>query len=563
MLNRLLTLVLAPLAFGVRAHADLPAIVDAVPADARAALVIPSVNDFDEAASQLLIAMEQPEASTPRQLLKILGIAGAIDPRRPVALFYRPGPGEHAPPMLAALVPTLNAPRAMESLRADKGDHDVWSFQVGERTWYARALTDTDLIVGFEPRSLASYTPATGQLPAHERAMGPGGLAAAENADLLMWGHAEEFRPLVRRWITDAGASVQQIKGGLGGAPTPGADALCAFVETLVTSLADDADRFTLAARADANGVVAHLATSFTPGSALDGASRADRAVEPRPMFQGLPALPYLLALFVDASHEGVRALAARSLDPSDESPTMFHAADSFALAAYEPPGPLIIEGGLSRVLIRWTGEDPAQAAAWFKGYIKSLHGAQGASTSYDEQTGQIAGVTVDRWAMSIPSTGARSAQLLYGQHGSPRGVVALRERDGYISSAPDELITNLLKGRAAGDLSSNAQIREISAWLPPDPVAQAYLNFRPMLMQAVPMLAMMGVNLDVPLRLPPLAASISLKEGQAHAGAFVPAYALKLAWQFHGAYTAANAPPPSASSPAPRPGVNPSRDQP
>lgn len=549
-------------AMAAAARADLPAIVDTIPGDAHTALVVQSLNDFDEAASQLLLAMEQPEASTPKQLLKILGIAGAIDARRPIALFWRTGEGDNAPPMLAALVPTLNAARAMESLRADKGQNNIWSFQAGSRTWFVRALTDNDLIIGLEPRSLAAYTPRTGQLDAHKASMGDAGLAAADNADIIMWGHMQEFRPMVRKWLTTAGASIAKVQGTMGTAP-PGAEELCAFIDTLATAITDDADRFTLAARADANGVVAHLATSFTPDSLMDRAARADRAGETTPMFQGLPALPYLLAISVDASHEGARMIASKSLSQSDNPGTALHTADAFSLAAYEPAGPIIMEGGLSRVLLHWTAQAPGDAAKWFKSYIKSQQGVRGASISYDDATGQIAGVTVDRWGMSIPATGDRSAQLLYGQHGSPRGVVAVRERDGYITSAPDELITNLLKGRAAGDLSSNAQIRELASWLPPRPVAQGYLNFRPMLMQAVPMLAMMGVNLDVPLRLPPIAASISMSDGQAHAGAFVPAFALKLAWQFYGAYAAANAPPPPAPEPQPRPGVNPSQSKP
>ncbi|MEZ6211354.1 MAG: hypothetical protein R3B46_08950 [Phycisphaerales bacterium] len=538
-------------------RADLPDIVDAIPADARAAVVIPSVNEFDGAVTQLLIAMEQGEASSPKQLLRIVGIAGAIDARRPIAAFYRT---QNDSPMLAALVPTLNAKKAMESLGATKGaggNDNIWSFEAGSRTWFVRALTDNDLLVGLEPRSLAAYTPVTGQLDAHKAAMGDAGLAATQNANIIAWGEMDEFRPMLDQWLAKAGSSINALKAGLGNTTAPGADELASFVDTLTHAITRDADRFTLTARTDANGVVAQFASSFTPDSQMHRAATASRPAEPRELFAGLPALPYLLALSVDASHEGVRAIAATSANATGDRPTALHTAEALALAAYEPPGMLVMEGGLSRVVLHFAAEKPDTTARWFKSYIKSLDGTQGASVSYDDATGQVAGVSIDRWVMSIPDTGNRSAQLLYGQHGTPRGVVALREHDGYITSAPDDLITNILKGRAAGSLASNAQIKELASWLPADPAAQGFLNFRPMLMQAMPMLAMMGINIDVPLRLPPIAASISMHDGQAHAGAFVPAYAIKLAWQFYKANQAMNAPPPE---PQPRPGVNPSR---
>lgn len=541
---RNLAAVLAALLGSASAQAALPDIVDTVPGDARAVVVLRSVNELDESIGQLLIAMEQGEASTPKQLLKIFGIAGAVDPRRPVAAFWRAGES----PMLAALVPTLNAEKAMDSLRATKGQEGVWSFESGGRTWYARALSAQDLIIGIEPRSIAAYQPMTGQMAAHERAIGAMGMRAADGAHAAAWGQAEELRPLLGSWMDRLEAGAGALDAG--GAKIPGVEAVGAFARALGDGVVRDAERFVIAARFDSSGVVADFVTRFGEGSEMDRLSRADRVEAEAGAFDGLPALPFLLAASVDASHEGVRALASQAV--GGDSPTALSTADAIALAAYEPQGPLVMEGGLSKVLVHWRAEEPGMLADWFGRYIRLMDGAQGATVSYDEQTGELGGVVVDRWLIAMPGSGARSTQMLYGQHGSPRGVVAVREDDGYISAAPDDLITNVLRGRAAGNLTGNAMIRDLSARLPEKPVAQFYLNFRPMVMQAVPVLAMAGVNIDVPLRVAPIAGAVSMEQGEARMGVFVPAYGLKLGWQGWNAYRAVSGQAPTQPGPQP-----------
>lgn len=536
-------------------RADLPEVMDRVPADARVVVVIPSVNALDEASAQLLVAMEQPEASTLKQVLRVLGVAGAIDPKRPAAAFWSPGGGEGAAPVLAMLVPTHDAARAMESVKAKKvggaggtGGAEVWSFEAGGRTWFMRAAGTTEMLVGIDPASVRNFAPVTGQMEAHRRAMGEPGVKVGQEAHLFAVGEMDEFRPIIEKWLV----KVRGTAAGLAApaAQIPGGPAFIEFIGALSDAVVRDAERCVIGARFDGNGAVLDIVTLFTAGSAMDKASRGDREAHDRAMFDSLPAQPFLAAVAIDASHEGVRDFAASAMSSDDTRPrTALDTATGIELAVYEPAGPIVVQGALSKSLLHWRSEDPGAMGRWFRSYLQSLDGAGGVTVSYDDAAGEYSGVGVDRWAMLLPSGGGQQTQLMYGQSGSPRGVVAVREKDGYISAAPDELISNLLAGRAAGMLASNAMVRDLSARLPGRPVAACFVNVRPVLMQVMPLLAMMGINIDVPLRMAPIAGAVAMESGSAHVGVFVPSHAIKLGWQM---WSATRVPPPPPSQPPP-----------
>ncbi len=540
-------------------RADLPEVMDRVPADARVMVVIPSVNALDEASAQLLVAMEQPEASTLKQVLRVLGVAGAIDPKRPAAAFWSPGGGEGAAPVLAMLVPTHDAARALESVKAKKvgaaggaggaggtGAAEVWSFDAGGRTWFMRAAGATEMLVGIDPASVRNFQVVTGQMEAHRRAMGAEGVKVGQGAHLFAVGEVEEFRPFIEKWLVKARGATAGLAAPA--AQIPGGPAFIEFVGALSDALVRDGERCVIGARFDGNGAVLDVVTLFAPGSEMDTVSRADRAEKPPAMFASLPAQPFLAAAAIDASHEGLRDLAASAMSSDDTRPrTALDTASGIELAIYEPAGPIVVQGALSKSLLHWRSEEPAAMGRWFRSYLQSLDGSGGVTVSYDAAAGEYSGVGVDRWAMLLPTGGGQQTQLMYGQSGSPRGVVAVREKDGYISAAPDELVSNLLAGRAAGMLSSNAMVRDLSARLPGRPVAACFVNVRPVLMQVMPLLAMMGINIDVPLRMAPIAGAVAMEAGSAHVGVFVPSHAIKLGWQM---WSATRTPP--APQPAP-----------
>src|SRR5690606_9586232 len=103
------------------------------------------------------------------------------------------------------------------------------------------------------------------------------------------------------------------------------------------------------------------------------------------------------------------------------------------------------------------------------------------------------AGARVEQWSLSAPGE-SRASPLLFGSEG-PKGFLATTGSGGVLTWSRDESLLSSCLGAlnaadAATSIESDLMLSQVSALLPRDRVIEWFFDARPLLAQALPMLA-------------------------------------------------------------------------
>jgi hypothetical protein len=303
-------------------------------------------------------------------------------------------------------------------------------------------------------------------------------------------------------------------------------------------------------------GVKLDLSTSFVEGSYMGKIFSSNAAAGA--LLKNLPNEPYLLVGAIDTASSGLKTFIAdfskkakESAPTGDEEmpqlmvgPAIDKTDGQATLIGFNPM--MLMGGGIVSSTINYTkGAKPDELVAEVKKALADVDGFENEMMSiaskYKDNGATIgaAKLPVDTWEMKLtPKNGdpntAQMMAMAFGPAGKPSGYVAKAEGGVYMTYANNSQLLEKALSASKGDanLAKDPMIMQVGELLPPNRVAEAYIGTKAILDTVVPMMGMMGVQMDpasIPAEIPPLGAAISNQQGSAQFTFFVPSTVIKV----------------------------------
>ncbi len=501
------------------ALADLPAVLDRVPAGAAGVVAIRDIESLDDRTGQLLTAVELTTISSFSQTLNVLGLRDGLNMDGSAgAVLFQPGANAEAgaTPGYVLLIPVTDAGAMRRNLRAED-DGGIYTFDYAQQTYFLRELDGGYVCAGADRALVADYDARPGQMARFKATLGGRCAEIASESDVVAIGEAERLSTLL-----------QWMMGPLleGAPPLPGLeddeDPRVGLIDALVEGVANEGEVGVAGFRFSPLGIQIDAGATFVEGSAMR-AMCSGRA-GPAPPITELPNETYLFLGSVDLSHDGVQSLLTRGLGEAGDAVPLLDAglmraamqsATSASVAVYAPPALMI--GAVSRTLIVWHSEEPGVGAEAFRTWIERLNEKEEYQAVYNAGAGGV-----DSWSV-VPMSPSPASLVLYGPDGL-LGSVAVGHDRGAISLGRD---TTLLEAAMDTEqtLGNDIMLSQVASLLPEDRVIEWYLDARPIFKQLRSFMQMGGRQApELPAMLPPIGSGVVMSGGELHGRIFIPA---------------------------------------
>jgi hypothetical protein len=529
------------------AIAGLPEVLDHVPADATAVVVIDNLNTLDQHFTQFVGAIEMPAMVTPKQMLGQLGIGQNLNMDGSAALVVLSVDIDAGDGEFVFLAPTKDYNSLVGAFNAVDTGAGIKSFTVEDDTVFAKqvgawAALSTDRGV------LEEFSGKGGSLGAFRANLGASGTEMAETSDLFVTVNPAMMTPMLEKMHEELGANAGKIPG----ANAEQMEAQMAMARQLVEGFIRDGSSAGFGLRFGAMGVSATGSMAFKPGT--EGAGFFNPGGDSGSLLSKLPQGPFLFAFAMDHSapmavatmawlersglmnmQQGM-GMGAFNMDDLHENMT------GSAGAVY--PNSAGFMGGIFANMITYSSsKNPGKLRAAIQekfGAIQMDDPQVGLSitSSYTPNESQIAGKSADGYAINLNmdamagGMGFSPMQMIFGSPNGPAGYIVEANGGVYQSySRGSTMLTPAVEGRSS--LGEDKAITQVAQNLPKGRYAEFYLGVRPILDQVVPFLGMMGMGqMDLPEQMPPVGFGVASREGGAVFGSFVPAQTIKSAVQ-------------------------------
>lgn len=539
--------VMALAGLAANASAELPSVLDVIPAGSLGGIVAPSLSSLDRATMNLFTAVGMPVLTTPSQLMAEAGFDG-LDTDRPLAMAIVPGPMDGDNPPMALFLPTSNHNAMMNQFGAENAEGGIQTFNLNGQSLFAKSIPGGYTIVGPMAEVISGFEGANGQMGAHAQMLGANGVRAAESS--VAWGFIN--MPALEPMLADEWAGLrEQIAQGMaeGMARNPMAagvdaeaatDSVNAMID-LAEGMVNDGAYGVFGLQVGTLGIGAQLAMDFEPGSETaamfaDGGDSSD-------LLGALPAQPFIFA----SAYDFECSAATRLMDLAKQMQAMsgmgeggmknmmgvMDGATGGAGALYPTPGGLM--GGLFTGMVSYYRSNDTGAFVQGMKNASENGAAMGMALTPNETT--LNGHAVHGWTMSLPvdhnNPGAmqmmQMSQMLFG--GMQMGGYIV-EGDGGVYQTMSRNLTLVESAMGeGGSLADNDAIKQVREHLPSPAAAEGYFGFGALYQMLSPMAAMMGLQIQtpVPANLPPIGSAIAAGDGGFHAGFFAPAPVLRV----------------------------------
>lgn len=533
--------VMASLATAAKA---VPPIVDRIPSDAMAVIVIPNFDKLGKDISRGSEMVGAPLPMTLEDMMDMIGLSKGMKRDGPMALYMpaltRQQFTEGEPPFVMLLSATSFA---------DLLDG------VGAKPGAAGAVVEADLqgspgffkdlgegLVALSPVKAAveNFSGKPGNAAAFRTMVGANGAKVAEQSPfsvilngpkLLALADREEMNRGLQRAITDA--------------PTPEAAASAKTGMWLLNKGMDEVSGLVLGARVDGPGIALESVVSFREGTSL--AKAFAEAGNSGSLLNRVPGGAYLAAAALDVNSAGLKALvreiaaeANKNLpaDKRDQSwiKSFEQMEGAASVVAVSPAG---LMGGVLAATSSFTAvSDPAAAIKSLRESMEKQQAAGQADVKYQAGAADVNGVKVDAFEVVLKGEaaemGAQVMTTLFGGPG-PSGYLATT-KGGYVQtfSKNAELMGSALRA-ANGDgpsIAADPLIKQIGDRLPKGRAAELYIGSKGILDTTMPLMGMfMGgqVNIDVPQNLPPIGLALTPGGGGIQGSIYLPGATLKV----------------------------------
>jgi hypothetical protein len=533
------------------ASAELPAVLNHMPANGIAAVIIPSLDRLDTNISALAAAVEAPLPATPKQGLAMMGLREGLDTSRPIAMFLSGDmQGADIDPdelldQMVILLPTTDFNAMVAQFNAQVQD-GVSVFEINGSPAYARAIGAEYAALSPSMNAAKGFAPGA-NLDAVRRMLGPRGVELAERSDAFMVVNVERIAELAKAGFAEAREEMEGQAMMMAMMTGQDPEQIQQTMEqgfALVESFVNDASGAVMGANLNALGVSFDFATSFKQGTQWAGyfgdAGNASN------LLRRLPDMPFIMAFASDYSAPGINALLKQFADiqkdmgnmpgfPGMDLAGMINNLQGQSMAIY--PGPAGIMGGLLSGAVAFNqAKDPAAMRAQIRETLEAVaqmqvEGMQMTGTFTPESV-DAGGVKADSWSLAFGGEamqnpmGMQAMAMIFGPGAGPNGLIA-QTRDGVYttySQNPASLIAAMNAGEGSS-LADNRMLSQVASRLPSNRTMEGYLGVQSIVDQAAPFAAMfMGpINLGAGGNMPPIGMGVSTGGSSFHFGLFVP----------------------------------------
>ena len=551
------------------ALADLPDVLDRVPADATVVFVVPNLGELAGDIARLETMFGEEIEGGPIDIFEQVMSLESVDAARGGAMFIPAMPGGFDPadgdPPQVVLLPVNDFAGFIGAMGGTPGEGIV-SLDIDGTTAFARDVGAGYAAIGPVREAVESYTPAGGARAAHTARLGAVASQRAGESDVFVCVDVNSFQDQIRQ-------TMQQISGGLMAmAMQTGHDVgpQMAMVEALRDRIIGDGQVAFLAFDLGESGFGVDAGMQFKEGS--DTAVLLRDPGDASRLIARLPDKPFLFAAAVDASSPSARELAMAmsgfqkmgipGLNPNELN------TKGTAMLLGEIPGGLMSGMLLGASTIYFDTDDSAALAAQMKSSIEAINGqtVEGVAytTSYEAGAGSVDGVSLDGYSVQMDAGDAMNMQMksmmqmFFGAgNNGPAGFVAKADKGVVVTMAKNSTLAGeaIKAANGADGLGANASIKSVAAELPSGRTAEVYLGVGKLAEMAFSVMAMqMGpVDIEIPEDLAPVGIGVASQQGGVDIRLFAPTSVLELVQSINEAMNANQAPGPPEEGSGPR----------
>ncbi len=543
------------LTFGISAGAlaGPPQILNQIPADAPFVVAVPSLDELAGDLQGMLRAAEFPMANMvdADQMLMMQGMGGMIDTNRPAAIFIPSLPEGDNEPIFVGLAPCPDVQKVVDMAEGeDLGG--VFAIDADGQDMYLRPVGNGYAAFGDDMDAVKNFQPGAGNLDAHLKNAGAAGRSLIEGASVVIMTNVGVMGP----WMEQLKDTVGDNMAGMGmGGDAVGDmmmedNALSAWLEQ---NLVRDGDYLVAGLIPSANGLSIEATMSFKDGSDMANAFGA-RANASRIM-GSVPNQPFIMAYAFDTKAAPVRNVVQGFMDAAKEMQAGAGNAGMFpsfpmddvsgqAMLMGMSPG-IMFGGGLFANTVFYTEtSNPSAMVGSMREMLDTMDGTSEGGvdieTSYETAKTTIGGVETDAWAIKMVPDGSnpmamQTSGMVFGPSMGPDGYLAATDSGIVQTFAKNSILMQAAidasKGQGDTLAKSDPMLAAVGEQLPSGRIFEFYLGVGPIAETAGPMLAgFMGINLDLPASIPPVAMGVGSKDGAAHMSVFIPTPVIRVA---------------------------------
>ncbi len=545
----------------------MPEVLKQLPANAAIIVTIPSPTQLEKNVKAFAAATDAP--IPPIGIADLLGMGGfmqgvAADQSMALVLMPPADPKAEFNPASGEGVVFLMPTTAYADLLANfegkpSGGIDELQSPDG-KAMFARDLKNGYALLGQHKATVESYAP--GKADIISPGAGKAGLGLIDDSDFVTIVNIDVLRPHMAEAIKKAKDEAREamdnmpMPGQMGGSEDAMKQLDSPMAKWIEERLSQDTRMVVGGIKFSSMGVKLDLSTSFVEGSYMGKVFSSNAAAGA--LLKNLPNEPYLIALALDTSSSGLKtfladfAKKAKESAPTgdDEMPQLMvgpaiEKNDGQATLIGFNPMMLMGGGALSSTISYTKGAKPDDIVADMKLALSEVDGfdneMMSIASKYKDGGATIgaAKTPVDTWEMKLtpknsdPET-AQMMAMVFGPAGKPSGYVAKADGGVYMTYANNSQLLEKALSASKGDanLAKDAMIMQVGELLPSNRFAEVYIGTKSILDTVVPMMGMMGVQMDpasIPAEIPPLAASISNQQGSAQFTFFVPSTVIKV----------------------------------
>lgn len=550
--------------FGLAAAAmAVPAVLEQVPDNAAIVVTIPNPTAMEKNIQALATATEAPlPPFGVKDLLAMGGFMDGVASDKAIAVVFTAPADKNAEfepdnkDALSFLLPITSYEGLLKNFDAKAtGGTDKLTTPDGKE------LFVRDLKNGYAVLSESQIAVDSFKVGKKDAITGPAGKAGTDlidSSDLVMIVNVDVLRPFMSKAIEKAKAEAKERLANLPGVEVSDDGMDSPLAQWMQERLTNDTRMLVQGVKCSSMGARFDLSASFVKDSTLAKTFSSDAAAGA--LLKHLPQQPYLLAFALDTSAAPLKAFMkefgekAKASKPKDAAAMpdfmdmSFSDADGYATVVGFNPGMLMGGGVLTSTVSFTKTTNPDKVINDnIRKAVESLNGYDNEQVSiaskYTVGTSTVgtAKTPMDTWEIKFtPKEDSMEGQqaiqamtMIFGPSAAPSGFVAKSSSGVYQTYAKNTPLMAAALDAAGGDknLGKDTMISQVGDQLPKNRVAEAYIGAKSIIDTAVPMMGMMGVQIDparIPKEIPAIGFAISNSDGAARFTAFVPAPVIK-----------------------------------
>ncbi len=537
--------------------ADVPGVIDRVPANAAMIITVRDMEQFrsraEEMAKTLKAPIDSEDEHNPVVVIKKLLAADGLDKHGSLAITFMPGADgkvdfdmEGGP--VVTIVPVTNYATFAKGLGAldTKG---VVAIKFNDKDAFAKDLGDGFAAVSEHKELVEAFDGKAGNLAKHKTNMGKAGMQIADKSDLMLVVSVAGLKPQLEQGV--AGMKEQmKMAGAMAAQGGEEAQAMMDFMSNAADSFVRDGQVGIVGLGLGDAGVSLDFGAQYKEGSAsakvLSSAGNATK------ILARLPNQPFLFAFAMDLSGPGIKqiikdanAAAAKGADKADPMGGL-NSFEALSKSIEKVDGTASVMGanqaGLTGLFANTASyvatSDAATYIANVRDTLKAMNGKEvngmKFDVKYEPAAVEVSDVKADTWSMKInadpndPAAGQMNMvmPILFGQDGL--GGMTAAVEGGVIStlSKNTPLFTKCIEAAKTGKgLAEDEQIKEVQKHLPENRTFEMYLGTKSILDTVNSLMGMFGggVDMKVPDKVSPIGLAASADGGGLDFRLYVP----------------------------------------